>query len=307
MMHRQASLSAVIALVFIALGSAWNDARAQAWVGDQGALDLNLDYNLAISSKVVVDKGSDFKDAGTTTHQLTLGGEYVPINHLAVNIGLPLVLLKYTGNKTAYPHPGGGKYDDGDTHATLTDLRAGVRYQFLDEPVALSAHLAFSIPVADYETIGNTVAGRHLKRLHAGASIGKLIGESTYVHLMYEFTLSEKYDRTADTKKYGQNLSDLSFTVGHRLMQQRLDLHLDANAHWTHGGVEFSNFGSFTPDEALYHDAILDEDMILVGGGIGYQVSNKLAVNLSGRLFLTGQNTQNASVFAVGLAYSPLP
>jgi hypothetical protein len=302
--------SVAIASVLVAFGSTWSDAYAQAWVGDKGALDLSLDYNFATSDKVVVDSGSDFPNAGTSTHQLTLGGEYIPVDHLAVNVALPFVLLTYTGDKTLYPHPGGGSYDDGNTHATLTDLRVGARYQVLEEPFALSPHLAVSIPIADYETVGNTVAGRHLKALHAGLGIGRVIGEATYVHLLYEFSLVEKYDRTPETAKVGQNRSDFTFTIGHKLLDQRLDLHLDANGRLAHGGVNFSEvFGTLmttAPDDVTFHDPILAEDILLVGGGVGYQLSNALAVSLSARLFVTGRNTQNASIIAAGVTWSPL-
>jgi hypothetical protein len=232
------------------------------------------------------------------------------VNHLAVNVALPFVLLTYTGDKMMYPHPGGGSYDDGNAHATLTDLRVGARYQVLEEPFALSPHLAVSIPVADYETVGNTVAGRHLKALHAGLGIGRVIGEATYVHLLYEFSLVEKYDRTPETAKVGQNRSDFAFTIGHKLLDQRLDLHLDANGRLAHGGVNFSEvFGPLmttAPDDVMFHDPILAEDILLVGGGVGYQLSNALAVTLSARLFVTGRNTQNASVIAAGVTWSPL-
>lgn len=306
---RTSIVAAISALALVALGSVWSEARAQAWVAEKGSLDLSLDYNLGLSNKVVGDK-ADFPKAGTTTHQLTLGAEYTPIPRLAVSVGLPFVLLKYTGDQSAaYAHPGGGSYDDGSTHSTLTDLRAGVRYQILEEPVAIAPHVAFSIPVADYETVGNTVAGRHLKALHLGLGIGRVIGAATYVHLLYEFSLVEKYDRTPETAKFGQNHSDLAFTVGHKLMNQRLDLHVDANLHLTHGGVSFSELNLAAPTlapEALYHDAILAEDIVLVGGGVGYQLTNTLSLSLGARIFVTGQNTQNASVFALGLAWSPL-
>jgi len=299
--------SVVAALLLVALGSAWRDARAQAWVGDKGALELSLDYNLGLSKKVIVDEGNDFTDAGTTTHQLTFGGEYVPIERLAVNVALPLAFLKYTGDQAIYAHPGGGDYDDGDTHATLTDLRFGARYQVLSEPVALSPHLGVTIPVADYETVGNTVAGRHLKALHLGLGVGTIFLETAYAHLLYEFSLVEKYDRTAETEKYGQNRSDLGLTIGYKLLEQRLDVHVDANARITHGGVNFSelDFRMMT-DEVLYHDAILKEDIYLVGAGVSYELTNSLGVSLSGRYFVSGKNTQNASVIALGVTWSPL-
>ena len=236
---------------------------------------------------------------------MTVGAEYVPLPKLAVSASLPLVALKYTGDQALYPHPGGGRYDDGETHVTLTDLRVGARYQVLEEPFALAPHLGVSIPVADYETIGNTVAGRGLKMLHVGLGAGKVFGVATYVHVLYEFSLVEKYDRTADTAKYSQNRSDLAFTVGQKLLNYRLDVNLAANLRRTHGGLNFSEFPTYTPDEILYHDAVLDEDVLLVGAGLGYQISNALSVNLAARMFVMGQNTLNASVFALGVGWSP--
>lgn len=307
-----ARFSVTVAWVLVVLGtvssSAWNDAHAQAWVGGKGELDLSLDYNFAYAGKVLGDGDIEYLDAGSTTQQITLGAEYVPVPRLAVGVALPFAFLKYSGDPK-YMHPGGGRYDDGDTHATLTDLRAGARYQILeDAPVALSPHLAVSIPLADYETVGNIVAGRHLMALHAGLGVGRVLGEATYVHLLYEFSLVEKYDRTPETAKHSQNRSDLGLTIGHKLLDQRLDLHVDLNLRETHGGVNFSEIEAIalSLNELAFHDPILNEDILLVGGGIGYQISNSFAVSLAGQLFVSGKNTQNASVLALGLSWSPL-
>jgi hypothetical protein len=283
-------------------------AHAQAWVGYKGSLDADFDYNLGISDKVLGSGDIEFKDGGTTSHQLSIGAEYVPIDKLAVNVTLPVVFLKYTGNKTAYAHPGGGEYDDGDLHTTLTDLRAQVRYQVLDGVVALAPHVGFTIPVADYETVGNTVAGRHLKALHLGLSIGRVISEETPLYLMarYEFSLVEKYDRNAATEKYSQNRSDLNFIVGYKLLEGKLDINASVNYRMSHGGLDFADFSRWTPDENMFHDAILKEKILLIGGGVGYQLTNSLSASASVGVFVTGENTQNASVFALGLSWSVL-
>lgn len=332
LMGKTATSLAFAVFSFIALDA--GVARAQAWVGDKGALDVGLDYNLAISDKVVLDKtvsvgtfnGDSFKDAGVLSHQLTLSAEYVPLRHLAVNVQLPFLALKYRGelgpdgrpvtvDGIPYDHANAGSYDDGDYHGTLTDLRVGARYQVLEDPVAFSPHIGVSIPLADYETIGNAVAGRHLKMLHVGASLGYLIGDTGYTQLLYEFTLAEKYkvdaadDPNGDVKKHGQNRSDFAFTIGRKFLGYKLDLHADANLRLTHGGVNFSDFFSAMPlsgAESAYHDAILRETVLLVGGGIGYQVSNSVALNLSARYFATGANTINASILAFGVAWSPI-
>lgn len=306
MMLRRESAPGRLTLPALALAvlASTGSARAQAWVGPAGGLDVSLDYNLAVSDTVIGDGDVEFPDAGTTTHQITLGAEYTPIEKLAVGIALPMAVLKYTGSDL-YPHPGGGSYDDGDLHATLTDLRAGARYQLLDGVIALSPHIGFTIPVADYETIGNTVAGRHLKAAHLGLSVGKVFMEALYVHLTYEFSLVEKYDRVADTAQYGQNRSDVGFTVGYQLMDGKLDLSLSTNGRITHDGVSFNDFATFTPDEVLYHDAVLKEEILLAGVGVGYRVSDTVSTTVAGRLFVAGNNTQNASVIALGLTWSP--
>ncbi len=302
-----ASFAFVVASACIAVVAAGRDARAQAWVDAQGTLEFNLGYNLGISDKVIVDKGSDIPDAGVMTHEITLAAEYVPLQHLAVDVGLPLALIEYTGSKTApYVHPGGGRYDDGNIHATLTDLRAGARYQLLEDPLALSPHIAVSIPVANYETVGNAVAGRHLKALHLGLAAGRVFGESTYVHALYEFSIVEKYDRTVETAQFGQNRSDFTFTVGHKLLDQRLDLHVDVNGRVTHGGMNFSQFNQLPMNDQLYHDPILAETIVLVGGGVGYQLTNDLGINAGARLFVTGANTQNANVYVFGVTWTAL-
>jgi hypothetical protein len=302
-----ASFAFVVASTCVALVAAGRDARAQAWVDDKGSLGFSLDYNLGISDKVVVDKGNDFPDAGSTTHEFTLGAEYVPVQHLAVDVALPLVLIEYTGQKNgASAHPGGGRYDDGNLHTTLTDLRAGVRYQVLEDPLALTPHIAVSIPVASYETVGNAVGGRHLKALHLGLSAGRVFAESAYVHALYEFSLVEKYDRTMETAQFGQNRSDFTATVGYRLLDQRLDLHIDLNGRVTHGGMNFSEFSMLPLNDQLYHDPILAESILLVGGGVGYQLTSDLWIRVGARLFVSGANTQNANVYVAGVTWTAL-
>ena len=304
----QHSFRVLLAVVLVAIGSAWSDARAEAWVSDKGSLDFDLVYNLGKSDKVIGTGSLEFPDSGTTTHQLTLGAEYVPIEHLAVDVGVPLGMFKYTGNKTMYPHPGGGSYDDGSLHTTLTDLRAGARYQLLEDPIAVTPLLAVSIPLASYETIGNTVAGRHLKALHVGVAIGRLITDALYAELTYEFGIVEKYDRTVETARQGQNTSDGVLTLGYKFPGNRFDVHLGGNVHITHGGVDFTELvgGTLSPNEGLYHDAILRENQFLVGGGVGYQVTEALSLSLAARVFVSGANTQNASVYVLEAGWSAL-
>lgn len=299
---RLAHVAASTCVIATCLAFAGKSARAQAWVPDRGSVSAGLDYNLAISDRTETNTTEVFEDTGTTSHQVTLSAEYAPIQKLAVSASLPYVAMKYTGTDS-FAH---GPWDDGKTHSTLTDLRAGVRYQILEDPVAISPHLAFTIPVSDYATYGNTAAGRHLKMAHAGVGIGYILGLSTYFHGIYEFTLAEKYDVTPDTKKYSQNRSDFGVTIGHVLNSIGLDMHVDANIRLSHDGVNIDNtyFMRLTPDEQMYHDAILEEAIVLVGGGLGYNITKSLSATLAARFFVRGNNTQNTTIVAAGVSWA---
>ncbi len=294
------------ASIFLGVVAFSSSAHAQAWVAPQGGLDLGLDYNFAKSDKVLGDKNIEFPDAGTTTHQETLSVEYVPLEHLALAVSLPLVSLEYTGSKTLYPHPGGGTYDDGAFHTTFTDLRAGVHYQVLADPIAISPIVEFSVPVQKYETVGNTVAGRHLNALHLGLAVGKQFLDWAYVQVMYQYSIVQSFNRTADTAKLNQDTSDGAAVVGYKLLDGKLDLNIDATFHITHGGVDFSSLGADPAMDQLYHDPILRENQLLVGGGLGYLLTNSLSIAAKYMFFVSGVNTQNASVLGIGLTYSPL-
>src|SRR5215831_20801254 len=119
----QRNLFVWFAWIGILIGAAATDAKAQAWVGYQGSLELGLDYNLGLSDRVIEQGSAYFPNGGTTTNEVTGHIEYVPVPRLAIDASLPFAALQYTGSKTLYPHPGGGSYDDGKTHTTFTDFR----------------------------------------------------------------------------------------------------------------------------------------------------------------------------------------
>lgn len=302
-------MSSIAVRLTLALGMLFGSARitrAQAWVSDKGNLDASLDYNLGISDKVVGASTAKFPNAGTTTNQFTLGADYVPVEHLGLALSLPFAALKYTGDKNAYPHPGGGRYDDGAYHGTLTDLAFRARYQLPIDQLAISPHIGFSVPVANYETVGNTVAGRHLKQLHLGVAIGKFITDDFYGQVVYEYSFVGSYDRTADTAKYGQNHSDLAAALGYKVLDGRLDINANLTYRVTHGGINFEEFSTLPADVIMYHDPVLAEKILLIGAGVGYPVSNTVTVSAAAAFFITGSNTQNASVFDLSVGWTIL-
>jgi hypothetical protein len=213
------------------------------------------------------------------------------------------------------PAPAHGEYDDGDMHTTLTDLRLGARYQLLREIVAFAPHIGGSIPVTDYENVGFANAGRGLKQLHLGASLGRTLDPvlpNLFVHGTYEFSLVERFDDTSTeeeaeiTKEVGQNRSDVALMLGYFFLEGDLRLNLGYNWRIHHGGVDFTELGS--PDSPMYryHDPLLNEEFMLLGGDIGYDLTDRLSINASTRFFLRGYNTRDANLFSLGLSFAVL-
>jgi hypothetical protein len=273
-----------------------------AWVGAERSLSASLDYNFSTSQNIVESPENSIRNRPIVSHIVSVGAEFVPLERLALNVTVPIVMVKYTGDDSGFGRH--GRYDDGDLHATLQDFRSTLRYQVLRDAISLSPHIGVTIPMSDYETVGYANAGRGLKQAHFGLALGRTLAPSVpnlYFHLQYEFTLSEKYDETEITREIGQNRSDLAVQLGY--LRNKLELNVGANFRFAHGGINFEDFREWTEDERLFHDPLLREEFILVGGGAGYSVTDKLRLTAIARAFIRGYNTRNAHLFGVGASW----
>jgi hypothetical protein len=283
------------------------EARAQAWVAPPNSFNASLSYQFSRSSGIVETPSLIISGEPVIGHSVILGAEYVPLDRLSVGVALPFMMVKYAGDGTLFPRH--GRYDDGDFHGTLQDLRLQARYQVLREVVALSPHIAGTIPVRDYETVGYAHVGRGLMQLHLGASIGRTLDPyvpNLYLHGQYEFTLSQRYDETEETREVGQNRSDAAVQVGYFLLGGKLEMNLGANFRFAHGGIHFIDWQMLSPDLQMYHDPLLHEEYILVGGGASYSLTDTLHLSAAVRLFVRGENTTNAHSVTVGASWDIL-
>ena len=98
--------------------------------------------------------------------------------------------------------------DDGDTHGFLTDLRVGVHYQLLEDPVALAPFIAYVVPTNNnYYVQGHAAQGRGLEELLVGFGLGKSFDKwipRTYAQMKYTYGFVEK---VADISHDRANLS----------------------------------------------------------------------------------------------------
>lgn len=301
-----------IALVVIALslvGLSSRTAFAQAWVGTGGGLSVALDYSYGSSGQIIEEEVAGeliaIDNAPIKNHTVALSAEYTPIDKLAIQATVPVVTSAFTGTDFSRlpPH---GRYDDGNYHSTLQDLRLVARYMVLDNPLAISPHLGVSVPMVDYETVGFAAAGRGLKQLHMGASLGKFFTSgipNLYLHGTYEFSLVERFETGfALTEEFGQNKSDIKALVGY-FITDKLDVNIAADMRISHGGLRFIDFDDSEPEVQVFHDSLLAEDFLLLGAGVSYQVTEALRLSAFFRWWAGGENTRDADVLGASVGW----
>jgi hypothetical protein len=303
MSHRLVRIALFVAgLMFAAAGA----AHAQAWVDVPGSLAVSADYAYSPSDRVFDEYGSNPPEVDQLeVHTVTIGAEYVPIEKLGISLSIPLMSVAYKGDPIAGGYPRHGRYDDGRYHTTLQDMRLMARYQLTGPFLAITPHLAFIMPLSDYETVGYAAAGRGLKQLAIGSSIGKLFDFRLYVHGQLEFLLSEKYEVGLPAiDEIGQNRLDTNLSIGY-FFSDRLEANLAFSFRKALGGIDFSEVSE---DSAFFgfHDPLLADEQLTGGLGGSFAVTDTLRVTAIFRYFLTGKNTRDATTLGLGVAWDVL-
>jgi hypothetical protein len=295
------SLSLLLASVAAQTASA-----QQAWVGDPSSLSVSLDYSYSRSDDIIDE--SDFVDP-IFSHTAALGVEYTPIEKLGLTATIPVVASSYDYQREPGNLPPHGRYDDGDTHAALQDFRLDVRYMVLDDVVTISPHVSVSIPMTNYETVGYAAAGRGLKMLIFGAALGKYFTSGVpdlYVHGRYEFRLTESFETAfPETAEYPQNKSFMDALLGYYILDN-LEVNAAASLQLAHGGFDFADYDEEPLAAQEFHDALLAESFLHVGGGLSYQAMEQLRISAFVRFFMWGENTRNSDIYGLGMSWDAM-
>ena len=301
------------AVVFATLAATASGAHAQAWVDEKGSASVDVTYQFGRAQIVVVgpdEPVQDFDRAPTRAHTFSLSAEYVPIDRLGITVDIPLVGIKYLRPELTHFPP--GEWDDGDLHWALQDLSAHARYQLPTEAIAVAPSIGFTVPLSDYAVNGFSAIGRHLKQLHLGLALGRTldpVAPNLYFGASYQFTLSERFDQTesaqsaAFTEVIGQNRSDVEFEIGYRFLEGKLALNFAGNYRVTHGGINFTEFNTLPPEAVKWHDPLLAEDFLYLGGGATYAITDELSAALFARFFVHGYNTRDQDLYGLNLSY----
>ena len=276
-------------------------AKAQAWVAEPGSLTVGLDYGFGWSDQI--EEGELVIPGGNLIAQtFSLSAELVPLERLAVRANVPLYLVYWSQQDLIGAH---GRYDDGNPHLVLQDFSWEARYMLLQAPVAVTPVVGMGIPMVDYETRGNAAVGRHLLQGYFGLNVGFILPwvPDLYGHARYVFSIVEAVDISEETEQFDQNRSELNVQIGYFFLPQ-LQAYLTTDLVIYHGGINFVDWPNLSETLRVNHDVLLQEELFFVGGGVGYQVTDQLALDLSIRVFALGDNTRRARIITLSASWN---
>ena len=153
------------------------EALAQPFVPDPHNMDLGVSYQYSTVTN------TEERDTDVLFHVASLSVDYGLPYKLAVTASVPLVATKLAFAE--FPH---GPYDDGNYHATITDLQLGVRRMFLlGENFVVTPSFNLVTPLHNYPQNGHAAPGRGLIEAQFGIDVAYLPSFSQKVFFSGQF------------------------------------------------------------------------------------------------------------------------
>jgi len=263
-----------IALPLLAAGAA-APARAQAFLPSQG--EGAVSFIFQDQSFIYHAFPAERVDSGhIRSESVFVDVTYGVTDKLALSVGVPWVASKYTGTS---PHPvsltdpSPTPLDDGRYHASAQDLRFDIRYNIAKGGAVLTPFVAVNMPSHGYTSFAHAAPGRNLKEMQVGISGAHLFDSvpGLFVQARYAYGFVEKIEDIFHNRSVG----DLE--VGYFLTPRFRLLGL-STGQVTHGGVDvvYGQARAQLGPLFAYHDQIDRVNLLAVGGGTSYALTDKI-------------------------------
>jgi hypothetical protein len=273
----------VVGCSLLALAATAPRALAQAWVPARGEgavsvafQDIAVTKHLASSTRV---------DAGRIDTRVILTDvTYGVTDRIAVDLALPLVASKYTGNR---PHPG-TTIDDGTYRTDFTDLRFALRYNVSRDGAVITPYIGSIVPSHDYAFYGHAAPGQRLREVQVGVYAAKLLDRGLpglFISGRYGFGFVEQ---VLDIS-HNRSIADLE--IGY-FFSPAFRAFATSHGLYTHGGIDFPN-GGLPALPAVFrpvHDQIQRVHSLSLGGGAAYSLTDSMDVFGSFSREVAGRN-----------------
>jgi hypothetical protein len=261
---------------------------------------------LAATVQVVTDhyhynyRGEEFDAGKITSESLQLKLDYGLTERIAVSLAVPFLRKQYRG---ARPHVGapfehhdghdhGQDYgfeflDDGRFHGHWQDVATGVRFRWLDGPVAVTPFVTYAWPSHDYTFYAHAAPGTRQVRVSAGAFVGYRFGppwENSYLQGYYAYTDVEA------VLGIKPNYSTVNIEYG-RYFSERLGARIYVTRRHGHAGLEFPiDFPASNLDRTFNHDRVQRIDYTNVGAGVSWVLDERHTLSLDWMTTVRGEN-----------------
>ena len=265
---------------------------AQAWLPSAGMGTISVIYQNMEVKDHLSDTGLRVQAGHITSNNLLLDVSYGLTNRMALNVSLPYIASRYTGD---LPHPynknGGAPYsalDNGAYHGSLQDFHVTFRYGLIGGGSAVTPFVNLIVPSHRYDYFGHAAPGRRLAEVQIGLYAGHVFAgrfRRTFVQTRYSYGFSEQplgeyHDR-----------SNVEAEIGY-FVNPRFRVFVLSSNQYTHGGVALPiNFRQvLTQAEYLHHDQIARANLADMGTGAQFSLTPRVDVFFSYATTLAGQN-----------------
>jgi len=248
-------------------------------------------------------------DESTNGHAVIWYFEYGLTKHIALHASLPYMQVRYDG---PVPHTTGfdgqpSDLDDGTYHGALQDFYFGTRFKALESPrFALTPFAEVIIPSHEYESLAQSAVGRDLRALVVGAAVGGF-ADDLLPGLHFQSRISYAFvERAVDIRP---NRFGIDSSVGY-FVTPRLAVQFIQTYQHTGNGIDFigppdllavHDGTLFTDEHFRNHDRLTRASSLNFGGGVAFQLTEKVGVFATYGKLAWGQNLPAPRSITVGM------
>lgn len=218
--------------------------------------------------------------APITTHLIDFAVSYRIKDRWTLNAGLPLISREWKGGPShnplniAPPQHDSEFVDDGHFHSFFQDLRVGVGYLVLEQPVSFEPYLEYGIPASDYPFFAASAVGRNLQTIEVGAT-------TAYrpPFLPWFFSLKAGYVMTDKVLGVDTNATRVTADAT-RFMNERIALNVFI-ASKNGKGIQPPQTPNFASELWYEHDRIIRHNYTNLGVGVNWALSERNLLNFT--------------------------
>jgi hypothetical protein len=291
------------------------EAAGQAFVPAAGEGSVSVSYQFVSTNGQLGVSGELLFPAlprdRTKTHALIWQVEYGLSDRIAVHASLPYMAVRYEGS---FPHDVGingqpSDLDDGTYHGSAQDFYFGTRFQLVrSAQFAVTPFVEVIVPSHHYESLGQAVVGRDLRALVVGAAVGGF-ADDLLPGLYFQTRLS--YAVVQEAVAIRPNRTGIDSAVGY-FVTPRLAIQFVQTFQFVHDGIDFipppeifalHSGGEVGLDHVLNHDRLLRSNVLNLGAGVTFALTENVGVFATATTMAWGQNLQRPRSLTVGATW----